>query len=159
MPKTILVSDALGGKHSISQDEIIPRVAIYGIFIKEGMVLMVNDSRSKRWEFPGGGVDTGESELDALKREIFEETGLTLNEKSLEPANLISSIEELFYDLTSQQAWHTRRKFYRVSSFSGSISDIGNGDDVTKVAFCEIGCLKNLVSPTVEKVINKMVDL
>jgi ADP-ribose pyrophosphatase YjhB (NUDIX family) len=33
---------------------------------------------SKRWSTPGGRVEAGESPLDALKREVLEETGLSI---------------------------------------------------------------------------------
>ena len=39
----------------------------------EGRVLLVKESGSDCWSFPGGGIDHGESELDALRRELEEE--------------------------------------------------------------------------------------
>lgn len=39
-------------------------------------LIMKRKLRWEGWEFPKGGIEAGESEIDALKREIFEETGL-----------------------------------------------------------------------------------
>ena len=36
------------------------------------------------WHIPGGGVDEGENKLSALKREIFEETGIDISHYSIE---------------------------------------------------------------------------
>ena len=38
-----------------------------------GRVLLVKESGSDSWSFPGGGIDHGESELDGLRRELEEE--------------------------------------------------------------------------------------
>lgn len=37
------------------------------------------------WELPGGGVEAGESEVDALVREVLEETGLALRPEAVGP--------------------------------------------------------------------------
>ncbi len=36
------------------------------------------------WHIPGGGVDSGEEKLEALKREILEEVGINISEQHVE---------------------------------------------------------------------------
>lgn len=151
--KRISVSDAIGDQHLISLDAILPRTAIYAVVINDGQFLMVKDTKSGLWEFPGGGVDANESEVAALKRELWEETGLFTDDAQLNPDQPIFSANELFYDLTSRQAWNTQRKFYLISNISGQISSSGNGSDAAEVGFQSIVDLKDFISPTVKKVL------
>lgn len=50
------------------------REAVRAVIIKNNKILMVN-SKNKDYKFPGGGVKKYEEKLDALKREVEEETG------------------------------------------------------------------------------------
>lgn len=53
---------------------IIARKAVRAILYKEGKILMVS-SKKGDYKFPGGGVEPGETDQEALKREVQEETG------------------------------------------------------------------------------------
>ncbi len=61
-----------------STERIMPThiIAAAGIVINEkNEILMVRNVR-RGWEFPGGQVEVGENVIDAVRREIMEETGI-----------------------------------------------------------------------------------
>ncbi|MEU8761012.1 NUDIX hydrolase [Streptomyces sp. NPDC048659] len=54
------------------------RVAAYAVCVRDGQLLLarwVDRAGVRRWTLPGGGVDHGELPLDAVVREVEEETG------------------------------------------------------------------------------------
>ena len=61
-----------------------------GIVIRDEHLLMVRHVHDNRdyWTFPGGGIEAGETILQAARREVQEETGIELN-----PLGLIYSFE------------------------------------------------------------------
>jgi 8-oxo-dGTP pyrophosphatase MutT (NUDIX family) len=62
------------------------RVASYVLATRnDGTVLVVETPRVDRWDPPGGGVEPGESVLDAAVRECWEETGYRFVPASEEP--------------------------------------------------------------------------
>ena len=64
------------------------RIAAYALLVHDGQVLLTRmSSRTRiegRWTLPGGGIDHGEDPRDALRREVYEETGL-----QVEPGRVI----------------------------------------------------------------------
>jgi len=75
MEKEIICTDLNGKQVSVPVSKLTFRPSVYGVIIEDGKILL-----SKQWgdgyDFPGGGIDLGESISDALKREVREETGL-----------------------------------------------------------------------------------
>ncbi len=96
------------------------RIAAYGVCLDaEGRLLLARAAPwltiSGRWFLPGGGVDHGEHPTDALRREIKEESGLTVE---LGPLLDVLSDVRVMPDGTSL---HTVRMIYGVASWTGSL--------------------------------------
>lgn len=67
------------------------RVSVKGIVIDEqGRILLACESNGT-WDMLGGGLDHGEDPIACLKREIQEETGLTVTKIWPEPKHFITA--------------------------------------------------------------------
>ncbi len=105
------------------------RLAAYGVCRDtEGRLLLARASpvlnMRGRWFLPGGGVQHGESPPDSLRREIEEESGLTV---SLGPLLDVLSDVRTLPDGTSL---HTVRLIYRVDSWAGTLRpEVGGTTD------------------------------
>ncbi len=101
-------------------DQQRQRIAAYGVIRdEEGRLLLARASPALtlrgRWFLPGGGVQHGESPPDSLRREIAEESGLTVE---LGPLLDVLSDVRTIPDGTSL---HTVRLVYRVESWEGTL--------------------------------------
>jgi len=50
---------------------------VYAVAFVDDMFVMVKNKLRETWEMPGGKVEQGEHEADAVKREFSEETGMS----------------------------------------------------------------------------------
>lgn len=77
------------------------------VFDAEGRIFLVRHTYVPGWHFPGGGVERGETILDALMRELAEEGNIALQE---EPR-----LHGLFFNASASSRDHVA--FYVVRRF------------------------------------------
>ncbi|MFJ9370682.1 NUDIX domain-containing protein [Nocardia sp. NPDC101769] len=80
MSRMYLCSDINGDAQLVPETELVQRTSVYLVAPCDKAVLLVRDGTGQngRWDLPGGGLEPGEGRLDALDRELLEETGLRL---------------------------------------------------------------------------------
>ena len=102
------------------------RIAAYGVVRDaEGRLLLARASPSLtlrgRWFLPGGGVQHGEDPVDSLRREIEEESGLTVTVGPL--LDVLSDVRTL----PDGVSLHTIRLIYRVDAWEGTLRPEADG--------------------------------
>ena len=150
----ISMLDEYNQEHLVEDKDLVDRASAYGILIKKGKVLLVQDSKSKTWEFPGGGIDEGETKEQGIVREFLEETGLQVDPESVK---FFIEIQDYFYSTTYKQAWNSLRYFYFVKVFQGAFLEGGNGDDTAAVGFFTKDQVKSLaIKPKILQIVNEV---
>ncbi|GEM_PF-557326 len=110
-----------------------PVLAASALVINEGAVLLVKrryEPYAGFWALPGGHVEPGETTEDAVKREVHEETGITL----LDP-RLYALVEYILYR-DEEVLYHYVIAVYVATEFEGYLVA---GDDAEDVGFFELG--------------------
>ena len=132
------------------------RVAAYGVCIdRQGRLLLARAAASLslhgRWFLPGGGIQHGESPPEALRREIAEETGLTV-----ELGPLLTVLSDA-RDLPDGTNLHTVRVIYRVDRWTGNLQAEKDGttDQVAWFTKAELAAVP--LAPYVEEIIEEFV--
>lgn len=114
--KTIICHDKDGKEYKVSKSKLRFRPSIYGVIIKNKSILLV-----KQWDgydFPGGGIEKGETQEKALKREVYEETGL-----NVEMGKLINCFDSFFKPYFMKEFWHCHLIYYLCKNPKGKISN------------------------------------
>ena len=107
----------------------VPEVAAVGaIAVRDGRLLLVKRGRPPavgRWSVPGGRVEAGESEPDAVVREVAEETGLAVRVGALAGEVVRAGPGDVTYRIHD----------YYVQVLGGTELAGDDADDVAWVAF------------------------
>ncbi len=88
--------------------EEIYRISVRGIIFVAGKLLMIESSFGEV-KLPGGGMDPGEDEYQALVREVKEETGYDVIPESIKP---FGEIEEKRLAVYEPMIWHQINRLY-----------------------------------------------
>ena len=76
-------------------DPALPRFvrpSVRAIIRRGGKVAMEHVTRYGYYKFPGGGIDTGETQLETLCRETREEAGLVVRPETAKPYGMVPRI-------------------------------------------------------------------
>lgn len=83
------------------------RHAVRSVIVHGTKVALVKSAAKGFYQFPGGGIDPGESHEQALIRETMEEVGLTVIPHTIRPMGIVKEIrasqfvEQVIFDQTS----------------------------------------------------------
>jgi ADP-ribose pyrophosphatase YjhB (NUDIX family) len=122
----------------------ITRVSAYGLVRDGDLVLLTRLGRSShqgRWTLPGGGIDFGERPIEAVVREVHEETGLHVRVEALLDA------DAGVYEDSSRgpREIHAVRFLYRVGVLGGTLGVLEQGGSTDAVRWWPVGELPELV--------------
>ena len=104
--KTLAVFDSKDYEESAPHNI---RNAVRAIIINNNKIALLYSEKYEFYHFPGGGVDKGESNIDALIREVKEETGLIVRPQSIKEYGMIAVIKK---DLVDLGIYDLRHFFY-----------------------------------------------
>lgn len=85
---------------------IYEKYSVRGIIMREGKLAM-QCSKEGEYKIPGGGMEAGESRIQALIREIKEETGLYVVEDAVTELGEIVEMRRDIFDATKKYICHS----------------------------------------------------
>ena len=90
------------------------KYSVKAVLHRNGLVLLLKNE--KGWDLPGGHVRQGENNLSALSREVFEETGLNINniqDLNIRKGNKMFFIANFLTDDVTLSSEHHQHGFFK----------------------------------------------
>jgi nucleoside triphosphatase len=103
----------------VPPESMIHRPSVYGIVLDGQRVLLGKAKTTQKYVLPGGGINPGETMDEALKREMWEETGLYVGVGEF----LHFETDFFFYD-PWEQAFHGFLFFYHCTTAATDLNPI-----------------------------------
>jgi 8-oxo-dGTP diphosphatase len=119
-----------------------PLVGVGAVVFKGGKVLLVRRGQEPAlgsWSLPGGLVELGETLADAIRRELAEETGLTVT-----LLGIAAVAERVFRDPDGRITYHYVLVDFLCDYLRGKLTA---GSDITAARFVELRELTGFVLP------------
>ncbi len=110
-----------GERKEVDVSELKFRPSVYGIIIKDERILLI--PQWDGYDFPGGGVDIGEPLIEAVQREIKEETGF-----DAAVGELVFAADDRFLHPRSGKGIHSLLFYYLCDITGGELSTEGFSD-------------------------------
>ena len=92
--QTILVLDE---KNYTEDMPIFERFVVRALIEKDGLFAM-QQGKDGEYKIPGGGIDEGETTVEALMREVQEETGLVIIPETIQELGEITEIRRDIFE-------------------------------------------------------------
>lgn len=114
------------------------RESANGVYIKDGKILLVKPSWVDIWEFPGGGKESNENLIEALKREFLEETGYKILKLDENP---IQHINTKFYADDIDVFFDSNMYFFKILEIGEQDEDLIHRDEIADIRSIPIDSL------------------
>jgi ADP-ribose pyrophosphatase YjhB (NUDIX family) len=132
-----------------------PLLGVGAVVFNAGRVLLIERGKEPLrgwWTLPGGLVETGERLECAVRREVLEETGLTVR-----PTGIAAVFERIMPDAEGRTEFHYVIVDYLCELVSG---EVGAASDVAAAAWVPLDGLKQLkMAPGTPPVIERALAL
>jgi ADP-ribose pyrophosphatase YjhB (NUDIX family) len=109
-----------------------PRIRVSAILRWQGRILLLRHEKpsGEVWLLPGGGVRLGESLVDALRRELWEETGLFDDGMDIPLEGPVAIIDSISPQKTTYRKHVVHVVF--AADVTGSLEDVASQDDAVR---------------------------
>lgn len=114
------------------------RVSAYGLYIKDGKVLVVKPTWQDKWELPGGGAELNEKLTNTVIREFMEETGYKIEKIDNKP---FKSIKQNFYADDIDEYFYSTLNFFNVLELSKKTMQDFDRKEINKVSWKSLASL------------------